>query len=181
MSKISQAQLDSLVLLAQHGNMEALELLYLVIQPPLLGFAYRLCNDRQMALDGVQDAWLSSIKTIGKMKDPRVFKSWMFRAVKWKVIDMQRVSQAQQEMVNSLDWTEELENSEEGDPEYRELLAMIKYLPTEEQESVYLFYLNGLSINEISIVQKVPLGTVKSRLNRARNRLKQHWSKKYES
>lgn len=183
MSEVSQPQLDSLVLLAQHGNLEALELLYQLMQPLLLSFALRLCNDRQIALDSVQEAWLSSIKSIVKMKDPRVFKSWMFRSVKWKVIDMQRVTQAQQQIVDSLANTNEIETSSQVEPETQDqqLLALIKDLPPDEQEAVYLFYLNGLSIYEISIVQKVPLGTIKSRLNRARNRLKQHWSNKHES
>lgn len=183
LSQVSQPQLDSLVLLAQHGNLEALELLYQVMQPLLLSFALRLCCDRQMAMDSVQDAWLCSIKTIVKMNDPRVFKSWMFRAVKWKVIDMQRANQAQQQIFDDLASFNEIESNSPAEPESKdqELLALIKDLPADEQEAVYLFYLNGLSIYEISIVQKVPLGTVKSRMNRARNRLKQHWSNTHES
>lgn len=182
MSEVTPPQLDSLVLLAQRGNLEALELLYQVMQPLLLSFALRLCNDRQMALDSVQEAWLGSIKSIVKMKDPRVFKSWMFRAVKWKVIDMQRTTQAQQQMVDSLCRANDFETNTEIDTETQDqqLLALIKDLPADEQEAVYLFYLNGLSIYELSIVQKVPIGTIKSRLNRARNRLKQYWSNKNE-
>lgn len=170
MAKIDTAQLDALVLLAQQGNKEAFDLLYEYTYPLLLNFAFRLCSDRQMALDSVQEAWLKSTQSITKMNDPRVFKSWMFRAVKWKVHDMQRSAKSRQSLSESLASQPEAVLAQSATDEY-DLKAAISLLPAIEKEVMYLFYLNDFSVNEISIIQKVPIGTIKSRLSRARHRL----------
>lgn len=170
MAKIDTAQLDALVLLAQQGNKEAFDLLYEYAHPLLLNFAFRLCSDRQMALDSVQEAWLKSTQSIANMNDPRVFKSWMFRAVKWKVHDMQRSAKSRRSLSENLASQPEAICAQSPKDEY-DLKAAIDLLPAIEKEVMYLFYLNDFSVNEISIIQKVPIGTIKSRLSRARHRL----------
>jgi RNA polymerase sigma-70 factor (ECF subfamily) len=49
---------------------------------------------------------------------------------------------------------------------------MVERLPEVERQAIYLFYLEEMSIKELAKVFDVPTGTVKSRLNRARTRLK---------
>ena len=52
------------------------------------------------------------------------------------------------------------------------VLPMLKELTHEDREVVELFYLNDMSVREIALIISVPIGTVKSRLHRARAQLK---------
>eukprot|EP01026_Neomeris_dumetosa_P074340 TRINITY_DN77223_c0_g1_i1.p3 TRINITY_DN77223_c0_g1~~TRINITY_DN77223_c0_g1_i1.p3 ORF type:complete len:148 (+),score=2.08 TRINITY_DN77223_c0_g1_i1:228-671(+) len=142
----------------------------------MMRFAMTLSADQSMSLDAVQDVWLSSISSLKKLKDPRVFKSWMLRAVKWRVRDLQRKSKAQQQLADSVGDNEDIYTPESGDS-YHDLAVLIRNLPDEEREVLYLFYQHELQLNEIAAVQEIPVGTVKSRLSRARNRLKTEMEK----
>ncbi len=51
-------------------------------------------------------------------------------------------------------------------------LAIIDLLPDIDRQAIYLFYLEQMPIKDIAIILSIPIGTVKSRLNRARNTLK---------
>ena len=173
-----QAEQDALVVLAQQGDEDAFTMLYRKLTPELIRFGFRVCRDHQMASDLVQEVWLSSLKSIRRLDDPRVFRSWMYRAVKWKALDAVRYTNR----VTELDERELAEVAEESESdESRVLLSLVSQLPQEEQQTVYLFYASELKLDEIAIVLEVPVGTVKSRLNRSRNKLKDLWEKQNES
>lgn len=179
MSTVSQAELDALVMMAQSGNNRAWELLFEYYQPGLLRFAHKLCSDPSQAKDAVQDVWLKSMSTLSRLQDPRTFRAWMYRAVKWRVLDTFRRQQTRQQATDKLasQWEDE---SPQFEPECDDLQQLIEQLPETEREAIYLFYQSDLSLMEISAVQAVPVGTVKSRLNRARNRLKNNLEKQDE-
>ena len=162
-----QAELDGLVLLAQQGNHQAVDKLVKHISPGLCRFAYRLCGDTQMAQEVVQEVWLKTLKTMRKLNDPRAFKSWVFKAVKWKAQDMLRQASRYEPL------PEYLEQAVPGEQQKETRIShLIRHLPVSEQQIVYLFYMEELQLNEIAIVENIPIGTVKSRLSRARVKLK---------
>lgn len=178
MGTVSQAELDALVLLAQDGSKHAWELLYEYHHPALLRFAYKLCTDQSQAKDAVQDCWVKAMSSLGRLNDPRAFRAWMYRAVKWRVLDGFRRQQTRQQAAVML--SAECEESDSIHKQSDDLGKWINGLPEDEREALYLFYQSDLSLSEISAVQSVPVGTVKSRLNRARNRLKEIWEKQDE-
>ncbi|KXI29612.1 RNA polymerase sigma factor [Paraglaciecola hydrolytica] len=166
---MQQVELDMLVIRAQQGDEPALLLLFEHYQPALLQFAYRLLGEHSAAQDAVQNAWLKTLKNLRALHNPAVFKSWIYRALRWSATDLLRQLHIQQQRSSELAVDEvESENSVAHDS----LTAALKGLPEDEYLAVYLFYFTQLSLVEIALVQEVPVGTVKTRLFRAKAKLK---------
>ncbi len=158
---------ELLVISAQAGNEVALAELYQNFYQPLVKFAYKLCGHHDWAQDAVQDVWLDAARKLRKLNDPKAFRSWMFRAVRWRCIDLARKAGKSQQLNGEENIAQEMQTQDFG------LLKLIDELPEVERQAIYLFYLEEMSLAEISIVLEVPQGTIKSRLNRARNHLKE--------
>lgn len=169
---MNQAEEDLLVLAAQNGNQQAFGLIYQHYQKLLLRFAFKICNDKELAKDAVQEAWIKSASSLRRLDDPRVFKSWLYRMVRWKTTDLIRQKSQQQARVEEYqDERYEQQLSDAVDTS-EELTAAINRLPALEKQMIHLFYLDELKISEIAVVLDIPVGTVKSRLNRARQMLR---------
>ncbi|NRA84130.1 MAG: RNA polymerase sigma factor [Gammaproteobacteria bacterium] len=164
-----RAQIELLVIESQIGNMAAFEQLCRYFHPRLLRFAFKICHSEEMAHDAVQNAWLAINKSLARVKDPRAFNSWVYQATRWQVLDLLRAQQRDEQ------WRVQ-DDVEAIAPEQADsdsvLLGAINMLPTIDREVVHLFYLEQMTIQEISLVLEIPDGTVKSRLNRARNSLR---------
>ncbi len=158
---------EILVISAQAGNEAAFAELYQMMFQPLVKFAYKLCGHHDWAQDAVQDVWLDTAKKLRRLEDPKAFRSWMFRAVRWRCIDLARKANKTEKLDNQNELA-----TEATEPQDKGLLKLINQLSEVERQAVYLFYLEGFSLAEIAIVLEVPKGTVKSRLNRARRNLK---------
>jgi RNA polymerase sigma-70 factor (ECF subfamily) len=166
---MQQAELDGLVLAAQSGNADAFGMLVRYLQPSLLRFSYHICKDQHMANDAAQEVWLQCCRNLRTLRDPRALKSWLHRAVRWRTLDLLRKQQRQQSSVSLSD--EAIVCDETCGSESPELREKMQGLPAIERQALHLFYLEDLTIKEISAVLGIPSGTVKSRLNRARNSL----------
>jgi len=165
-----QAQQDLLVIEAQNGNKKAFECLVIFFHPKLLNFAGSLSGNHALAKDAVQDVWISISKKLSKLEDPRAFKSWIFRALRWRVLDLIKAKAYQFETLENTNLSIELDESE---IERQQLRELIEALPDRDRSVIYLFYLVDLPLAEIALVLEIPIGTVKSRLNRARTSLQQ--------
>jgi len=163
---------ELLVLKAQEGNGRAFETLYRSYHPSLLRFAFRICNNEPMAADAVQDAWVTTARTLSALYEPSMFRARVFKAVRWRCLDILRKQVGGQ--VSYEEAGEQLAVPEVALWATKDqLVALIEQLPEVERQAVYLFYLEELKLEEIATVMGVPSGTVKSRLNRARRRLQE--------
>lgn len=165
-----QAQQDLLVLEAQSGNKKAFECLITYLHPQLINFACNLSGNHELAKDAVQDVWISMSKKLSKLEDPRAFKSWIFRALRWRVLDLIKAKSYQFQPIEDTNLSVALDESV---IEQQQLRKMIEKLPDRDRSVIYLFYLVELPLAEIAQVMEIPLGTVKSRLNRSRASLQQ--------
>ncbi len=167
----TRAKEEKLVLAAQAGNERAFEALYRLYQPSLLRFSFRLCNDNTLARDAVQDAWMLTLRSMKQQFPPHMFRARVFKAVRWRTFDQirRRGKNAGDELFEETIADEKPENWATSD----QLRRLIKALPAGEGEALYLFYLEDLNVAEVAAIQDVPSGTVKSRLARARSRLRQ--------
>ena len=118
----------------------------------------------------MQDVWISISKKLSKLEDPRAFKSWIFRALRWRVLDLIKAKAYQFQPIENANLSIELDESAIA---RKQLRKMIEKLPDRDRSVIYLFYLAELSLAEIAQVMEIPLGTVKSRLNRSRASLQQ--------
>ncbi len=168
-----QAEQDLLVLESQSGNEKAFECLVTFFHPQLVKFASNLSGNHALAKDAVQDVWITISKKLKTLDDPRAFKSWLFRAVRWRVLDLIKAKFNQYEAIETIDESSTNVALDESEIENRQLRKLINNLIEQESSVIYLFYLMDLSVNEIALVLEIPAGTVKSRLNRARDNLRQ--------
>ncbi|WP_394224208.1 RNA polymerase sigma factor [Alteromonas gracilis] len=162
-----------LVIELQFGNKEALGKLYQHFHVAMRKYAVLRVKDSMIADDLVQNVWAKVAKRVTKLNDVSLFKSWLYRALRWEIVDWYRASSKEVPLHSDMpEKAIEVVFSEPLSP-----LKHLLTLPTNERDVAELFYLNDLNIQEISLVTNVPLGTVKSRLHRARSLLKQRISK----
>lgn len=168
---MTKAQLDLLVLAWQDGRSEAFVLLYQFYQPKLKLFAGYLLGNPAVAEDLVQNVWLKLSQRIQRLDDPRVFGSWLYKAVRWQVLDWQK-SASQRHDVALDDNTASMlfYTPPQGEDE---LYQAVGTLASAEQQVVLLHYFHQCELTEVALILNLPLGTVKSRLYRARQQIKQ--------
>lgn len=172
-----------LVAAAQQGDLPSFNQLVLKYQSLAYNVAYRLMGDPEPAADATQDAFLKAYKALGSFRG-RSFKSWLLRIVTNTCYDMLRASKRRP--ISNLD--DVLVNPEHAwrltDPgerpdehvERQELARVLQWaldqLPPEQRAVVILSDVQGLAYDEIAEVMGTSLGTVKSRLSRARGKLR---------
>ena len=169
---------------AQQGSISAFNQLVMAYQGTAFNVAYRVIGDGEAAADACQDAFVKAYKAINQFRGGS-FKSWLLRIVTNTCYDQIRYKSRRP--ANSLeDLTEnpgaesfKLVNGSER-PEERvlrgelnDLLQVgISPLPEDQRVVLVLNDVQGFSYQEIAEIIDQPLGTVKSRLSRARRRLR---------
>ena len=137
----------------------------------------RLTNNDEMASEIVQDVWLRVLRGLNRLRDGSKLRAWLFGIARRTLMDRLREHYAAPVMsqvdVGDLEVPDDsfaaADDIEEDLTAVEEALAR---LPVVEREALTLFYLRELSLGEVADVLDVPIGTVKSRLFRARKLLR---------
>ena len=162
-----------LVLRCQLGEREAFDALIAQWHPLLWRYAVRVTGDADVAFDVVQDVWLRVWRGMTRLRDAARFRAWLFGIARRVLMDRLRARFA--EPLMSPIETDEIEApaAEEDRAEDLSLLhAELARLPLPERDVLVLFYLEELSLTDIAAIAAIPVGTVKSRLFRARRMLR---------
>jgi RNA polymerase sigma-70 factor (ECF subfamily) len=169
---------------ARQGDVGSFNRLVLSYQSMVYNLAYRILGDRHAASDATQDALISAFKAIGKFRGGS-FKSWLLRIVTNACYDQLR--RKQRRPTASLDAllvldpapVQSFTTAQESPEEHamrQELSKVIQVgigtLPSEQRVTLVLSDIQGFSYQEIAEITDVALGTVKSRLSRARGKLR---------
>jgi RNA polymerase sigma-70 factor (ECF subfamily) len=176
----------ALISLAQRGDLEAFNRLVLAYQDPLFNIALRILGDEDLAADATQEAFLHAFQKIASYRSGS-FRGWLIRIVTNVCYDELRRQKrrpqtslepftAEGEEVESPAWLSDDRPSVEARLEQKELEHAIEHclqaLPPPFRVIVVLADIEGLDYAEIAAALRIPLGTVKSRLARARLRLR---------
>lgn len=163
-----------LVVRCQLGEAVAFDALVRRWSGPLHRYATKLAQDPDLAMDLAQEVWLRVIRGIGGLRQPGQFRAWMFGIVHHVFTDRLRARYAMP--IDSAVQAEDLAVDDGLDDQalMRCLAEGVDALPLVEREVLVLFHFEGLSLAETAGVLAVPLGTVKSRLSRARALLRQN-------
>ena len=178
-----------LVAQCQKGDIEAFSPLVEKHQRRMVNIAYRVIGDYDAACEVVQDAFVSAYKSIRKFRAESKFSTWLCSIVinlsKNRIKQMRTHSQREGPSINHPVETEEGQFS--SDPPSQEpsaldqlekkeiqakVQACINSLDEEYKEVLVLRDIQGFSYDEIRDILRIPDGTVKSRLFRARDALK---------
>ena len=129
--------------------------------------AFTILRNEEDAQDAVCSAILKGYEHIEQLKNSTKFKAWMITITKNEALKLKR---RRLELPGD-DKLEEL--LEPVRDHYNELWDCVQKLPEEYRLVIVLYYYNELSLRDIAKILNIPMGTVKSRLSRGREFLKQ--------
>lgn len=140
--------------------------------PQLHRFAMSLCRDSDKAKDLTQEALLRACVNIDKFKPGSSMVAWLFTILRNQHCSAYRKQQREVEDVDGA-YAEAMVSPPEqiARVEYAELHAALDELAPEMRQAIVLVCVDGLSYGEAAEVSKCSVGTVKSRVHRARARL----------
>lgn len=179
---------ESIIRAAQRGDLDAFNRLILEYQGIAFNVAYRIMGDQDSAADATQEAFISAYRNIKRFRGGS-FRSWVLRIVTNACYDelrkrKRRPATSIEALAEYADGSESdgyealgaHEIEPEAEAERSELILAIEHciggLAPEFRAVVVLVDVEGFDYREVSKVIDRPLGTVKSRLARARGKLR---------
>jgi len=172
---------------AQAGSLDAFNALVLHYQDSVFNTALRILGDEDLASDATQEAFLSAFRSIRSFCGGS-FKAWLMRTVTNACYDELRRQKRRPTMplepetddgeeMDSPRWLADPNMSPEQKAEADEVEHAIQHclnnLPVEFKTVVVMADIQGMDYSEVAMAIRVPLGTIKSRLARARLRLRE--------
>jgi len=147
---------------AREGDLSAFEELVRMYQADVWRFAYHLTRDRTLADDVTQEAFLRAFRFLRTFRGDSRFASWLFRIARNCGMDALRSRRSHLSR-------EHPAPVGPSDPVARaELAAALRSVSEEHREPFLLIEVFGLSYREAADVLQIKVGTVKSRMHRAR-------------
>jgi len=190
-NQAKSAHISQLVTRARMGDREAFDGLVEVYAPRLYNLAVRIIGSREEAQDCVQEALLRAFSALASFRGEAAFSTWLYRVAVNVANDAARRRSREPLAASDLADSESADTpdlSRVGRPtdagsdnpqdalveaQRRQLiLQAIHSLPAQQRVAIVLHDLQGLSYEDIARITRCRIGTVKSRLNRARLALK---------
>jgi RNA polymerase sigma-70 factor (ECF subfamily) len=158
-----------LVAAARDGDLRAFEAIVRRYQADVWRLAYHLLHDESSAEDVTQEAFVRVFRFLPRYRGDSKFSTWMFSVARNCALDEVRRSQRRRRTIERAKF-ESTETTHESSTrlEVRDALAE---LPLELREPVVWIDMFGITYQEVANVMGVPLGTIKSRVHRARELL----------
>jgi RNA polymerase sigma-70 factor (ECF subfamily) len=170
---------------AQRGDLEAFNRLVLAYQDVLFNTALRILGDESAASDATQEAFISAFRSLASYRGGS-FRAWLLRTVTNACYDELRRRQrrpsiplepvSDNEEVETPHWLADPTPTPEEQLDQAELEHAIQHcldnLPADFRAVVVLADIQGLDYSEVAAALQKPLGTIKSRLARARLKLR---------
>ena len=162
------------------GRLEGLEHLYEAYRSPVFRTCLRLLGDAPSAEDAAQEVFLRVFERIGTFDRRAAFSTWLYRLTVNHCLNLleraqRRATLPMEDVPEPHDPAREPESAclrAEGETL---LLRALERLPTDHRTMLVLREIEELSYREIADILEVPVGTVMSRLCRAREALRRIW------
>ena len=173
-----------LIAKAIRGREDGFEELVRRYQRPITAYVYRMLNDYESSLDVTQEVFIKVYNSLDKYSSDYKFSTWLYRIAHNAAIDYMRRNSANLQSLETENeegaYQLQLESplltpeQERERSEWRsEIEAVVKCLPAVYRELILLRHSQDLSYDEIAEVTNLPLGTVKNRLFRAREMMRE--------
>lgn len=183
---------NDLIKKCKKGSREAFNILFSRYQTQVVNIAYSMLSDREDAYDAAQETFVRVYRNIESFKEQSSFTTWLYRITTNVCSDMLRKRQRDTNVISINQFADEnkdfdikddsptIEENMELSERQAAVRSAINELKEEYRAVITLCDIEGMSYDEISAVLDIPSGTVKSRINRARNSLKKILMKKRE-
>lgn len=171
---------------AKSGDEKSFESLILSCQSKAYNIAIRYLKNEEDALDALQESFIKIFRHLNSFKEDSRFDTWVYRIVVNTCNDMLRKN-SNRKITDSIFKTEDDKETiieipdTSGSPEEaldrkektEHILMCLEKLSQEQKEIIVLRDVHGFSYDEISEILECSIGTVKSRINRSRLRLRE--------
>ncbi|MGW6078752.1 sigma-70 family RNA polymerase sigma factor [Streptomyces sp. NPDC055186] len=162
-------------LAARAGDPEAVENFVRALHRDVRHFVTYLSADPQAADDLAQDTFLRALASLHRFEGRSSARTWLLSIARRAVIDSYRNASARPRLLDTDDWQTVAECAQErGLPGFDDgvaLTELLDALPAERREAFVLTQLLGLPYAEAAELSDCPVGTVRSRVARARSAL----------
>ena len=174
-----------LVQSALDGREPSFEELVRRYQRPIAAYVYRMVGDYDAALDLTQEVFIKVYNSLARYRSEFKFSTWIYKIAHNAAIDhLRRHSVRDQALTTGIDGerrevlieSRRLTPEQESERKERrsEIESVVQLLPAAYRELIVLRHSQDLSYDEIADVTGLPLGTVKNRLFRAREAMRDH-------
>jgi RNA polymerase sigma-70 factor (ECF subfamily) len=185
--RMSEAQVDQmLVERVQKGDKRAFDLLINKYQHRIISLVSRYVGDQADAMDVAQEAFIKAYRAIDRFRGDSAFYTWLYRiaintAKNWLVARKRRPPATDIDAADAEQYDIESRLKEQGTPENELLREEIKQtvydaiadLPEDLRTAIMLREMEGMSYEDIAVTMECPIGTVRSRIFRAREAIDQ--------
>lgn len=179
-SALADGELVSTALAGRESGFEELVRRY---QRPIAAYVYRMVGDYDVALDLTQEVFIKVYNSLARYRSEFKFSTWIYRIAHNAAIDhLRRHAVREQALTSGIDGerrevaleSRRLTPEQESEKRERcsEIEAVVHLLPASYRELIVLRHSHDLSYDEIAEVTGLPLGTVKNRLFRAREAMR---------
>ncbi|MER6381411.1 sigma-70 family RNA polymerase sigma factor [Streptomyces sp. NPDC001250] len=159
-------------LAARSGDADAVEQFVGALHRDVQRYVAHLCGDPQAADDLAQDTFLRALGSLHRFEGRSSARAWLLSIARRAVIDSYRYAAARPRQSDVPDWCAAIELAQSCDlPGFDDgiaLLDLLASLPDDRREAFILTQLLGLPYAEAAEVSDCPVGTVRSRVARAR-------------
>jgi RNA polymerase sigma-70 factor, ECF subfamily len=152
------------VLLAQSGDREALDLLLRRIEKPLYAYVSRLTGDPESAKDVLQETFVRICRKLGWLHAPELFRPWAFRIASREAFRLLKRERRRREVSIPEPALEATAAEEPAWPVSLDLPAALDGVSPASRAVLLLHYVQEMTLEDVSDVLAIPLGTTKSRL-----------------
>lgn len=165
---------------ASNGDDCAWSVLYGQYYPLLLPVALRLCGNTPEARDAIQDAFITAYLRLDQLKEPAAFGYWLKKITIHNCCRILRLRRKDAFMKGTLVENTGMLKMEETEPDtlsrIQGLSASLSQLPEKLCATLLLRYYSGFnSYEQIAAILSIPVGTVRSRLYEAKQKLVDEW------
>ncbi|MFC0471487.1 sigma-70 family RNA polymerase sigma factor [Halalkalibacter kiskunsagensis] len=149
------------------GNVSSFEKLILNYKLTMYRVTKTILAREEDCADAIQEAILKAYQKIHTLREPAYFKTWLIRIV---MNECQQQIRQRKKLVS----IEELSEPSSKDQGYEkiEVEQMLDALPQEQKHLLKLFHIEDISIQELALIFQVPENTIKTRLRRAREKMR---------
>ena len=185
--RMSEAQVDQLLVeRVQKGDKHAFDLLINKYQHRIVSLVSRYVSDQADAMDVAQEAFIKAYRAIDRFRGDSAFYTWLYRiaintAKNWLVARKRRPPATDIDAADAEQYDMDSRLKEQGTPEnelMREEIRKTVYdtiaaLPDDLRTAIMLREMEGMSYEDIAVTMDCPIGTVRSRIFRAREAIDQ--------
>ncbi|MDP4590031.1 MAG: RNA polymerase sigma factor RpoE [Burkholderiaceae bacterium] len=183
MPSLSERDIDAaLVTRVQQGDKKAFDLLVLKYQRKIIRLLSRMIRDQNEIEDVAQEAFIKAYKALPQFRGDSAFYTWLYRiaintARNWLSQNSRRPSSPNMNVSENDETFSEIDNltdshTPEAEMVSREIAASvnqtIESLPEELRQAIVMREIDGMSYEDIALAMSCPIGTVRSRIFRAR-------------